>query len=175
MPPPLCFCREDQICSLFNNASGSHTFSFGLPPLPTRNFLFSLLIGSRYCQLTDAAPVHTAFKINAWPSWSDAQQAPQHWQNSPWTLTQIGSMRLCAAIPKCPKGIGLLRVCSTFPIPLPSLHDILLVATELDVLHFCHCATDYRWCSEGNTIHRRSIIGSHIWLVHASLSPIGAA
>lgn len=137
MQPPLCSCLEDQICNLFHNAPGSHTFSFGLPP--SRNLLFSLLIGSRYCQLTDAAPAHTAFKINAWPSWSDAQQAPQHWQNSPWTLTQIGSIRLCAAIPERPPGIGLLLICSTFPIP--SRSPVFLRATELDGTLFCHCAT----------------------------------
>lgn len=120
-------CLEDQICNLFHNAPGSHTFSFfGLspPPLPSCNLLFSLLIGSRYCQLTDAARAHTAFKINACPSWSDTQQAPQHWPNSPWTLTQIGSMSaVCAAIPEeRPVGIGLLRIRSTFPIPPLSLY-----------------------------------------------------
>lgn len=155
MQPPLCSCLEDQICNLFHNASGSHTFSFGLPP--SCNLLFRQLIGSRYCQLTDAAPAHTAFKINAWPSWSDAQQAPQHWQNSPWTLTQIGSMRLCTAIPKCPRGICLLRVCSTFPIPLPSLPPRFPFSLKRAnwkgkaVLSLCHCL-DTELCSKGFTI-----------------------
>lgn len=139
MQPPLCSCLEDQICNLFHNASGSHTFSFCSPP--PRILLFSPLISSRYCQLTDAAPVHTAFKINAWPSWSDAQQDPQHWQNSPWTLTQIGTMRLCVAIPKCPAGIGLLRICSTFPIPLLFLHLFPWNGHigGSTVLLLCHC------------------------------------
>lgn len=60
MPLPLCSCLDDQICNLFHNASGSHTFSFG-SPLPC-NLLFSLLIGSRYCQLTDAGPVAYSFQ-----------------------------------------------------------------------------------------------------------------
>lgn len=68
-----------------NNDWGS-VFKFGSPPWPPS--ILRTSIDASYNQLTTATAVHTGFKINAYPSWREAQQAAD-WQILPWTLTQI--------------------------------------------------------------------------------------
>lgn len=98
---------------IHNNDWGS-LFKFGSPPRSP--FFHHISIGASYNQLSAATAVHTGFKINVWPSWSEAQWAAD-WQILPWTLTQIAFGGGCVLPFHMSPQNTLLHICSTFLAP----------------------------------------------------------
>lgn len=151
-----------------NNDWGS-LFKFGSPPRSP--FILHTSMGVSYTQSSAATVVHTGFKINARPSWSEPQQAAD-WQISPWTLTQIALGGGCVFHSICPRGIRCYISALLFSLPPTSTscpHPLPSSSPSSSRKGRQRCGTVLSLCLEAD---RCKLVGSNnLWVVTLTSFP----